>query len=313
MTVIRGMGLIRAMSGAALCAAGLFVGSGVQAQNDGSFQGELEVGFEYDDNITVDATDTTSRIGDEVWRISGRLGFDLYNKDRDTVTMRYSFFQSLHDELETFDLQMHGLSMRGKTRIGKVNVGATVRYDHILLGGAAFMDFKTFRPDIGWLVARRTYLTATYEYRNQTFKDPFTALDRDADRHSLASKVYYVLGRGKNITAGARIARHKAGLDELSYWGKTFDAGLKWPFPFQDRNIIFRLRYQYRDRDYSGVEPTIGAERSDKRHTVRTELEVPFTKHLSAGLEYRYTRSISNLTVADYKNNVVRFSLIYQF
>ncbi len=313
MTAIRGMGLIRAMSGVALMTVGLFLSCSVQAQNEGSFQGELEVGFEYDDNITVDATDTTSRIGDEVWRISGRLGFDLYKKDRDAITTRYSFFQSLHDKLETFDLQMHGLSLRGKTRIGKVNVGATVRFDHILLGGVAFMDFKTFRPDIGWLVARRTYLTATYEYRNQTFKDPLTAFERNADRHSLASKVYYVLGRGKNITAGVKVARHEAGVDELSYWGKTFDAGLKWPFPFQERNITFRLRYQYRDREYWGVDPAIGAERSDRRHTVRTEMEVPFTDHLSAGAEYRYTNSISNLTVADYNNNVLRLSLMYQF
>lgn len=300
---------------AASCTAAFLVAlaPGAAAQNEGSFQGELEVGFEYDDNITVDATDTTSRKGDEVWRISGRLGFDVYDKDRDTISLRYSFFQSLHDELENFDLQMHGMSVRAKTRIGKVNLGGTVRFDHILLGGEAFMNFKTFRPDIGLLVARRTYLTATYEYRNQTFEDPVTAAERDADRHSFASKVYYVLGRGKNVTAGVRVARHKAGVDELSYWGKTFDAGLKWPFPFKERNITFRLRYQYRNRDYSGVDPAIGAERSDKRHTVRTEFEVPLTDSLSAGAEYRYTNSISNLTVADYNNNVVRFSLIYQF
>lgn len=272
----------------------------------------LQVGYEYDDDITVDAIDVTSRVGDTSYRFRGRLGLSLYDKDRTSLAARYSFFQSLYDDLTAFDLQMHGFSMRGKTRLGKANLGMTYRYDYIFLGGEDFQDVHTIRPDLGILIARRTYLTAHYEYRNVSFQQ-VRQQERDAERHSLGAKLYFLMGDGRNITTSYIFSRHNARNDAFTFTGHRADIGLKIPASGSDMAPVFRLRYQYRLRDYSAITPSIGEVREDRRHQVRAGFEVPLTSSLEAEFQYRHDRSLSNLESVDFISNEVRVSLGWTF
>ncbi len=282
------------------------------ASADGGLELELEVGAEYNDNITIDSMDSTSRQGDSMLRINGSIGAQVLEKGDTSLSGRYSFFQSLHQDLSAFDLQIHGLSARLKSKVGKVNVGGSYRYDHIRLDGEGFLDVHSVGPDIGLLIAKKTYLAARYQFRHQTFANPLRS-ERDADRHSADAKVYFLLGGGKNITVGYRVSRQIAGVDSLSYWENRVDAGYKHPFKLASKEATFRVRYQYRQKDYSAVDPVIGGERQDKRHTVRLGLEIPVTEKLEFGAEYKYVESISNLPVADYTGNSIRASLGWSF
>ncbi len=272
----------------------------------------VEVGGEYDNNITIDDTDSNSAQGDAKLRFRARVGLDVYDQNDTSLTARYSFFQSLHDDLTDFDLQIHGFSVRGKTKAGRANLGTTYRYDSISLAGSKFQDVHTIRPDIGLLIAKKTYLTAYYEYRTQNFDDPLLQ-ERNADRHSLSSKVYFLLGNGRNITAGYTVSRHKAQNDTFTFWGHTADTSLKLPLDSSELPNVFRLRYRYRQRDFSAETPSIGAVRQDKRHTVRAIFEVPLGSSLEARAEYRYVNSDSNLAVVDFESHTVRGSIGWSF
>ena len=272
----------------------------------------VEVGGEYDNNIAVDASDNNSAQGDEALRFRARLGIDLYEEGRDRLTARYSFFQSLHEELTDFDLQIHSFSLRGRTRLGKANLGTTYRYDNISLGGDKFQDVHSIRPDIGVLVAKRTYLTAYYEYRNQQFNNPLLQ-ERDANRHTLSSRLFFLLGKKRNITAGYTIARHNANNNAFTYWGHRLDTSLKLPLGESNLASVFRLRYYYRIRNYDAITPSIGEIREDRRHTARAILEVPITESLQGELEYRFTDAQSNLATVDYTSHTVRVSLGWRF
>jgi len=272
----------------------------------------LEVGGEYDNNITVDDTDSNAARGDTKLRFRARIGLDLFDKNDTSLTGRYSFFQSLHQDLTDFDLQIHGFSMRGKTKIGRANLGTSYRFDIITLGGSKFQEVHTIRPDIGLLIAKKTYLTAHYEYRSQSFED-LRLTERNAERHSVAAKVFFLLGKGKNITTGYTLARHNARNNAFTYWGHTADVGLKLPLDDSARPNIFRLRYRYRQKDFSAITPSISAVRNDKRHTARAILELPFGEQFEANIEYKYINSISNLAVVDYDSHTVRASLGWSF
>lgn len=272
----------------------------------------VELGAEYNDNVTIDSIDSTSRQGDSLLRISGSIGARAFEKGHTSLSGRYSFFQSRYQDLSAFNLQIHGLSARLKSKVGKVNVGGSYRYDHIRLDGEAFLDVHSVGPDIGFLVAKKTYLTASYQFRTQTFSDPLRA-ERNANRHSGDTKLYFLLGDGRNITAGYRISRQTAGIDSLSYWGHTFDAGYKHPFKVGSKEATFRLRYRFRQKDYSGVDAAIGDERRDKRHTARLGFEIPLTKGLEFGAEYKYVVSHSNVPAADYTGNSIRASMGWSF
>lgn len=272
----------------------------------------VEVGGEYDNNITIDDTDNNSAQGDAKLRFRARVGLDVYDQNDTSLTARYSFFQSLHEDLTDFDLQIHGFSVRGKTKVGRANLGTTYRYDNISLAGSKFQDVHTVRPDIGLLIARKTYLTAFYEFRTQSFNDPLLQ-ERNADRHSLSSKVYFLLGNGRNITAGYTVSRHNAQNDAFTFWGHTADTSLKLPLDSSDRPNVFRLRYRYRQRDFSAVTPSINAVRQDKRHTMRAILEMPLSESLEARAEYRYVHADSNLPIVDFESHTVRASIGWTF
>jgi len=281
-------------------------------EEENPFRFEAEVGVRYDDNITVDQSDNTSRRGDESLLFRASFGLDFLKKKKNKLSARYSFFQSLHDELSDFDLQIHGLSLRAKTKVGKVNVAADYRFNFIRLGNDDFLEIHNIRPNIGLTIAKNTYLTASYEFRDLKFKD-VSLLERNAQRHSGASKVFFLLGKGKNITLGYKVSRHEAQTDALSYWGHTVDSGLKLPFNVASKRATYRLRYQYRQKDYSGIHALIGAKRADKRHTMRTSVRLPIGKELYAEVEYKYVISNSNLASIDYDNHIVTTNLGWSF
>lgn len=290
-----------------------FLGTAAYAQEEEApLDFYVEVSGEYDDNITVDDNDANSRRGDSALRFRARVGLSLYDQDRTSLTGRYSFFQSLYEDLTDFDLQMHGFSARAKTRAGKANLGLTYRYNYILLGGNEFQDVHTIRPDVGILIAKKTYLTAHYEFRTQGF-DKLSLQGRNADRHSLGARLFFLLGGGKNVTAGYTINRHSADDRAFSFWGHTANASLKLPFNASDNAPVFRLRYQYRLRDYSGITPSINEVREDKRHTARAILEIPLGSQLEAELQYKLVTSDSNLSTVDFTSNTFRVALGWTF
>lgn len=306
------IGQIAVRVGAAVSLATSISFSAAAQEEENPYTVEVEAGVRYDDNITVDDSDRNSRQGDFAWLLRGSLGADFHKSKKSEISARYSFSQSLHDDLRDFDLQIHGLSFKAKTKVGKVNVAADYRYNFIKLGREDFLEIHSIRPNIGFLAAKKTYVTASYEYRELTF-DELSLADRNAHRHSGAGKVYYLFGKGRNVAFGYKISRHRAQVDDLSYWGHTADASLKLPVTFGETKATYRLRYQYRHKDYSGIDTDIGAERRDRRHMFRTSLKVPFGERFYGEMEYRYIVSNSNLASIDYTNNVVSFSLGWSF
>lgn len=286
----------------------LFATSAVAADEKSPFSLGAEVGGRYDDNITIDTNDLNSRAGDSSLLLRANIGYDFLDNKKSEISARYNFSQSLHEDLKNFDLQIHGFTLNTKRKVGKVNLGINYRYNYITLGSEDYLDYHVIRPNIGLLVAKKTYLTAGYEYRTLDFKETSLA-DRNADRHSADAKLFFLLGKGKNITTGYKVSRHKAQTSALSYWSHTADAGLKLPFKLGETETTFRLRYQYRQKDYSGIHATIGAERRDKRHTMRAILEVPFWESFEGKIQYKYADSNSNLAVADYQNHEITFTL----
>lgn len=282
------------------------------ASADNDFEAEISVGVEYDDNITIDSIDNNSAKGDSLLRINGAIGGQLFESGDTSLSARYSFFQSLHQDLTDFDLQIHGFSGRLKTKAGKLNLGADYRYDYIRLAGADFLNVHTIGPDVGLLVAKNTYLTVGYQFRTQSFSDPARS-ERDADRHSLDGKLYFLMGKGRNVTIGYRASRQLATDDSFSYWGHRFDTGVKLPVELAEAKATFRLRYRYQQKDYSATDLRIGDRRHDKRHTARASLEIPFGKNLQADLEYRFVASNSNLAIVDYTSNSIRAGLGWTF
>jgi len=269
---------------------------------------KVQAGVEYDDNITVDSTDNNSRQGDMSFLLRSNLGFALSKKKTFKLTARYSFSQSLHQDLKNFDLQIHGASLNVSTKYKSVTIGTNYRYNFIKLGANDFLDIHSIKPGIGFLAAKKLYFTADYEYQKQSFKQA-SLVSRNSNRHSVSTKVFFLLGKGKNVTTSYKASRHTTPLPELSYWGHTVDLATKLPVKFGERKSTFRARYRYRQKDYSGIHPSIGAERADRRHSFRASWETTLFADIVGKLQYEFVDSNSNLATVDYQSQVIRFTL----
>lgn len=281
------------------------IGSPIAMANDNNpLSLSFEAGAAYDNNITVDSRDLTSSVGDESAQFQGAIGYQLRNDDKFKLKAGYSFYQSLYQNETAFDLQIHGLSVNASTKIGKVSLGGSYRYNYIRLGRQNFLDINSIGPSISFQAAKKLFVTLSYEYQRQDFKQ--IALNRrDANRHSFNSLFYYPMGGGKSLTFGYKLMRHTTSDTVLSYWGNTLTAGVKLPFKVGSHDVTFRSRYRYRNKSFLNIDPAIGANRSDNRHTLRTSLATPVFNKLIAKLQYEYIDSISNLASIDYTESVV--------
>lgn len=267
----------------------------------------VEVGVEYDNNITVDALDVTSSQGDEAALLDGAIGYEIVKNGDMSLKAGYSFSQSLHLDLSEFDLQIHGASLEAGTRIGDVDLGITYRYNNISLGSESFLEMNSVQPTFSTLIGSKLLLIGGYEFQKQDFKQ-IDMLGRNAQRHSFNAKTYFLLGKGRTINVGYKVSKHDTVAEELVYWGHTFDVGAKLPVDVVD-GAKFRARYRYRQKDYSNINPSLGENRADKRHSIRASVEAPFYKMFTGKIQYEYTDSKSNLETLNYDNHLITFTI----
>ncbi len=277
------------------------------AQNNNPLSLSLEAGAAYDNNITVDAKDQVSKVGDESALFQGAIAYQLKNDNNFKLKTGYSFYQSLYQSQTAFNLQIHGLSVSTSTKLGRTTLGASYRYNYIKLGSQNFLDIHSVGPSISFQAAKKLFVTLSYEYQRQNFKQA-TLTRRDANRNSFNSLFYYPLSGGKSLNFGYKLSRHTTRDTVLSYWSNTLTAGVKLPFDMAGKKVTFRGRYRYRNKSFLNLDPAIGAKRKDNRHTLRASLETPFFDKILAKLQYEYIDSSSNLASITYTEHVVTFT-----
>lgn len=278
------------------------------------FSFSASAGYEIDSNLTVDTIDNTSNVGDEALVFDASLGYDFIDDDNVGFSAGYDFYTSMHNDLDEFDMTIHGFNLDGRYSLDRVDLGATYMFNTISLGGEAFLDMHTIRPNVGYLLAgNKVYLLGSVEHQNQKFKLS-SLFGRNAKRNSGSAKAIVLLGEGRTFNAGYTYSDHDATDDAFSYTGHTFDLSLKLPFEIVDTQTTFRTGYRYQSRGYDIESLSIDDEiRADKRHTFSASLEIPFGNGFSGEVEYEYINSISTFEPVDYNESITTFSVGWEF
>lgn len=276
------------------------------AADDKNFDIGIGIGGEYDSNITVDAQDLATDEGDVAALLEADLSFKPIQNGNSSLEIGYDFFQSLHEDLSDFDLQIHGLSLTGATKFGGLDASIGYRFSHILLGGDGFLDIHSVRPGLGGSVGKDVYVRASYEYQWRDYDD---LAPRDSRQHNVGVTGYYSFAPKSNVHAGYKLLREKADGAEFTYWGHYFDVGIKAPIAAGDMTLVFRADYRYSVKNFSNLTPSIGEERLDKRHHFRASLEAPLFGNISAKPQYEFINAISNLASVDYQEHIVSVML----
>lgn len=271
----------------------------------------LEVGAEYDNNITVDALDLTSQQGDSSALFEGEIAYDFISNGESSFKARYNFSQSLHLDLSEFDLQTHAATLEASTSIQDIDLGISYSFYNIRLGSEDFLQMHIIRPSFTMMLNQKVLFIGAYEYLQQNFQQDDLRI-RNSKRHSTDVKTYFLLGSGRTINLGYKISSNDALAPQLDYLGHIVTLGFKLPVEAIE-GAKFIARYRYNQKNYANITQVIGEKRKDKRHSVRVALQAPFMGQFTARVQYEYTDSTSNLQTLIYSNNVISFNIEWAF
>ena len=291
-----------AATSAALIAAAPAMAADGKTNKSWGFKSTL--GFQYDDNVNTQPTDSQSGKADRALLFDVGAQYMAVKHDNLALEISYDFSQSIYDDLTEFNFQSHGLSAFAETTLSGFDVNALYGYTRAFLGGQDFLGLHIFQPTVGHLVTPGWYVSGSYSYQNKDFID---ADSRDANLHAGEISSFLFFNNNKTLLKmGYRLEHENASGAQFDYLGNYLKAGLKTPapLPLVAKPATFKLDYQFYIKDYSKITSEIGDERLDKRHTVTAALEIPLLDRLRMDLKAEYIRAKSNLSSSDFAERI---------
>jgi Tfp pilus assembly protein PilF len=267
------------------------------------------VGAEYDDDVTRSELDVTSGESDMALVVELGGAYALIDRSLWQLEVGYDFYQSLYTEEDDFDLQSHSLSLDGSRELGPVTAGLGYRLVFSTLDGDDFLEIQALRPSLGMLMLPSWYVDMSLELQDRDFDESA----RDSDRTRLGITNYvFVQNRGR-LAFGYHMLDEDAEGPEFDYDGYELSLGLKAFLSISDRELELDMVFEYLDRDYDNITPSIGRKRDDRRKTLRIGVARRLGKVGEVRLDWERTDADSNLPSADYRQNVIRLSVGVDF
>ena len=298
-----------------LAVAGLAVAlaapSGAQAAERRPLSVEMRAGVEYDSNVAVEQADVVTSSGDMSLILGASAKYRFATIGKTEMTAGYDFDQTLYEDLTSYNLQMHAVSLGSATRIGKASLGADYRFFHMRLGGQAFLNMQMASPSISGFVGKDLFLRASYTY----FRKEFTTADTlDANTHDVEANAYYFFLRKRGfLSVTARYENENTADPSLEYESLQIAGKLQLPLDAVAKGGKVRLGFAYRQRDYRHPTLSIGARRHEKRYTVTASADVPIGHGFILKPEYRGADRNSNYSFTDYTEDMASLSLVYRY
>jgi hypothetical protein len=271
---------------------------------------ELSIGGEYDGNVSVEEVDRASESGDYALTLEAGGAIEQRLSERAVVGFNYDYSQSNYRKFSEVDRQTHIVGSDFTWHFPDADAGLSAFYINSRLDGKEFLELWRVSPALSGFVARRWFLRGAYVYQDKTLADRDF---RDAITDALEGDVYFFAqGLRRYFNLGYRIKDENARSAPLDYESWAVKLRYIQRLSVFSRLAKLELSWRYEDRDYSSVTPSIGEERSDERHRLGVDLEVPLKQRLFLQLYYQYADYASNLERVDYTQNLGGFRIVYR-
>ncbi|MBI3824752.1 MAG: tetratricopeptide repeat protein [Candidatus Rokubacteria bacterium] len=315
-------------------------------QRERRFTAELRTGFFYDTNVPVlPNTDFNDPIivplrsarHDSFGELYGlRLDYTWLRTDQFEATAGYSFFGTNYNELTSFNLTDHLVSVAGnyKRALGTMPTQAGLQYsfDVIFLDQKEFLRRHTATATEAIVENDRNLTQFFLRFQNKNFveRNPRPARQeiRDADNYMAGFVHLFRFAQDKHfIKLGYQFDWDHAVGQNYEYNGSRFSAGGQYTLPW----YAIRLKYDLdiHLRDYPGnntLLPTYKAPFSPTRlpdtgpiHRFDREMlnvfraELPLPLGLTLAAEVQMDDNASNIAVFDYKRTVNSLTLTWTY
>jgi len=278
------------------------------------------VGFEYDSNVILAPDDQALKqqagvANQEDGRFTIAAGGSyIWRPEPFRVALGYDFFQSLHFDLEEFNLQDHRPSLVVSAARGPVQFGVLAEYNFYLKSDDRFLQEGTAMPWVALSAGDRGRTEFSYRMRRRDFLlDQFEV--RDAFNHAFAARQVIFLGSPqRQFAVGYRFDVDdpiRGGESQrFAYFANEVNVGLSWDLPFDvqgDAGYAFR-RERY--RRVSSVYVNDRDARRDNEHDVVASLSRPINDHFDVAAGYSGTINDSNARAFTYDRHIASIRLL---
>lgn len=280
-------------------------------------------GFQYDSNVVLAPSNEAvknslgiSKQADGRAIIEAGGTYAPWRTEHAELSVGYEFYQSLHFDLDQFNLQDHRPSAQFVVNAGRCQFGILGRYDFYLLRTDSFLQEGTALP---WITvndgpAGRTEIF--FRLRRRDFlKAPFSGL-LDGFNYAPGIRQYFSLGAPERYLAlGYRFDRedsiNQSG-DQFSYDGNEVNGGIGWTFPAR---LSAEAEYAYRHERYdqASAQPVGSARRRDDEQQVIAAFHKELSDQLRVTAAYLGTFNGSNKPLYQYDRHVGSVTLEVRF
>ncbi|PLX98209.1 MAG: hypothetical protein C0623_12860 [Desulfuromonas sp.] len=137
---------------------------------------EFSTGVQYDTNVIVKSKSGTLPFGvddESDWRNTFAFngGYDALRTDKFKLNTSYSFFQTLHNELDDSDIQSHALKAKTQYRFEAVTLEARYAFNYTFLGSEKYNYSNSFGPSIIIPEGDELMTILTYNYKQTNYED----------------------------------------------------------------------------------------------------------------------------------------------
>ena len=277
-----------------------------------TLEADIEVGYGYDSNVSVDEVDLTTNIGDQYadLKLSGKVSYETKNDAEFSASLSLS--EKLYDTFDRFDGSLALATLSASKDLDHAEIGLAARYIDYNLDGRDFLKLTQLSPSISWFPTRDSYIRLAYEYADEEYD---RNNGRDNERHEISGAAYFFFnGLRHYVSLHAELAQEDADSDIFNNDAWLLRANYHRTLKLFSADAELKLSYRFQNREYDdSINPGIRDFREDDRHRYEVELEVPFKTRWAVIAEVIYNDYRSNLDSADYTQEVYQLTLKYEF
>ena len=266
------------------------------------------VGIEHDDNLTVSQTNLSTGIGDFAGTFDAAIEIEVLRDEPLGLTLGYDFFQSLHQDLEQFDLQINEPQVEIYGSLGRVQSSLAYTYRRESYRGRNYLDSHIL--DLEFTLCGRWNSCALLggEFERMRFD---LIPGRDANRYTLLIGEQTFLWQGLvAVSLRWEPQWQDATGDFFDYDAQIVSAGITVFLDRLRKGVLAGLSYEYESQDYQNEIPGLGFRRDDQ-HVIWAGARIPLFGPTQASFDYVRVMSRSNIPELglNYNENIISFKL----
>ena len=294
---------------------------GVRNQDDKKrWELRLALGSQFDSNVILQAEDgpTLGTITDEDdFRFSLLAGgsIEFWRSPAGYFRGHYDFHQTLHDQIDDFDLQAHRPRLEvAWNATDDLELGLEGGYNWYRLGGDDYLRQLYARPFAAFFTGTSGYTEVFYEFTDQNYRADFFDPIRDGTLQEAGVRHYVMIQQFRRyLHFGYRYSED----DPDSADGNDFEVAahqldIGYHFPLRKKAFV-EIGYAYRNEDYRfpiSTDPQ-NRMRDDDIHELRIRYSQPLTSFLTLNLEH--LSRINNSSIEDFEYRRHIGSLTFEF